>query len=172
MLKTMPAILFYVFLLILTGCSTVLKNTNDLANIAVANDQVMSGQVAAVIKSASLSDTESLIVDHAINQYVGSVDKWKSSITYLDAREPLFAEFIADYGKVVVQYRAIKEKVVAVHWGEYTEESRLLLNGYHDRAGRINDSVDDLIAAGRRHQALLDAIWLGQILAGLAVNKL
>ncbi|PSJ15939.1 hypothetical protein, partial [Nitrosomonas supralitoralis] len=164
MLKTTPTILFSVFLLILSGCTTVLKNTSDLAKIAVANDQVMSGQVAAVIKSASLSDTERLIVDHAINQYVGFVNKWKSSITYLDAREPLFAEFIADYGRVVVQYLAIKEKVVAVHWGEYTEENRLLLSGYHDRAGRINDSVDDLIAAGKRHQALLDAIWLGQIL--------
>ncbi|WP_293006049.1 hypothetical protein [Nitrosomonas sp.] len=172
MFKTIPAILFTVLLLILTGCSTVLKNTSDLANIAVANDQVMSGQVAAVIKSAPLSATESLIVDHAINQYVGFVDKWKSSIIYLDAREPIFAEFVADYNKIVAQYRAIKERVVAGHWNEYTEESRALLNGYHDRAERINDSVDSLIAAGKRHQALLDAIWLGQVLAGITGKAL
>ncbi|PSJ15825.1 hypothetical protein C7H79_16880, partial [Nitrosomonas supralitoralis] len=164
MFKTISIKFFAVFLLILSGCSMVLKNTSDLANIAVANDQVMSGQVAAVIKSASLSDTENLIVDHAINQYVGFVDKWKPSITYLDAREPIFDEFVADYNKIVAQYRSVKEQVVAGHWGEYTEENRALLNEYHGRAERVNDSIDSLISAGKRHQALLDAIWLGQIL--------
>ncbi|MER2511501.1 MAG: hypothetical protein ABTQ25_03610 [Nitrosomonas ureae] len=172
MFKTIPAILFTVLLLILTGCSTVLKNTSDLANIAVANDQVMSGQVAAVIKSAPLSATESLIVDHAINQYVGFVDKWKSSITYLDAREPLFAEFVTDYNKIVAQYRSVKERVVAEHWGEYTEESRALLNEYHARADRIDQSVNGLIDAGKRHQAFIDALYLGQVLAGIAGNLL
>ncbi len=172
MYKTISAILFFVCFMMLIGYSTVLKNTSALANIAVANDQVMSGQVAAVIKSASLSDSENLIVDHAINQYVGFVDKWKSSITYLDAREPIFAEFVADYNKIVSQYLAVKEKVVEVHWSEYTEANRSLLNEYHARADRIDQSVNGLIDAGKRHQAFIDALYLGQVLAGIAGNVL
>lgn len=172
MIKTISAILLLLCSLILSGCSTILKNAGDIANIVVANDQVMSGQVASVIKSASLITTEILIVDHAINQYVGFVDKWNSTIKYLDASEPLFAEFIVDYNKIVTQYRAVKEQVVAKHWEEYSAENRILLNGYHGRAERINNTVDDLIAASRRHQALLDAIYLGQVLAGITGRAL
>lgn len=172
MYKTISATLFIVCFMMLSGCTTVLKNTSDLANVAVANDQVMSGQVASVIKSAPLSATENLIVDHAINQYVGFVDKWKSSITYLDAREPIFAEFVSDYNKVVAQYRSVKEQVVARHWDEYSEENRALLNEYHARANRIDQSVNGLIDAGKRHQAFIDALYLGQVLAGIAGNLL
>ncbi|MBY0475399.1 MAG: hypothetical protein K2Q13_10130 [Nitrosomonas sp.] len=172
MFKTISIILFLVCFMILSGCSTVLKNTSDLANIAVANDQVMSGQVAETIKSVNLSSTESLIVDHAINQYSGFVDKWKSSINYLDSSEPLFTEFVADYRKIVAQYRAVKEQVVKPHWSEYTETNRALLNEYHGRVDRIDQSVNGLIDAGNRHQALLDALYLGQVLAGIAGNLL
>lgn len=154
---------------VFSGCETALKNAADFTNAAIANDQIQSGQVGIVIKSAPLSDTERLMIDHALNEYMAFADRWKASLLDLDSTTPAFAVFAADYNKLVAQYRAA-EKIVTAHWEDYPEPSRHLLLDYQSRAKRMNDSIDGLIAAGHRYQAMLDAITLAQILAGVALR--
>lgn len=154
---------------LLMGCETVLNNADDLTNIAIANDQIQSGQVGMVIKSAPLSDTEKLMVDHALNEYVAFADRWKASIINIDSTAPLFATFIVEYNALVAQYKSI-EAIVANHWQEYPVRNQYLLSDYQLRAKKINDSVDELIAAGARYQAMLDAITLAKILAGIVIK--
>lgn len=158
--------LIYVFLL---GCETVLHNADDLANIAIANDQIQSGQVGIIIKSAPLSDAEKLMVDHALNEYVAFSERWKSSIIDIDSTAPLFASFMIEYDALVSQYKSV-EMVVSQNWQNYTDRNKYLLFDYQMRAKKINDSVDDLIAAGDRYQAIVNAITLAKILAGIAVK--
>ncbi len=160
--------LFFVFFMIV-GCETVLKNTADLTNAAIANEQIQSGQVGIVIKSAPLSDTERLMIDHALNEYMAFADRWKASLMDIDSTAPAFVVFVADYNKLVAQYRAA-EKIVAAHWEDYPESNRHLLLDYQSRAKNMNDSVDGLIAAGHRYQAMLDAITFAKILAGVALR--
>lgn len=166
MIRVMIAALIFIGL---SGCETTLKNAADFTNAAIANDQIQSGQVGIVIKSAPLSDTERLMIDHALNEYIAFADRWKALIYDLDSTTPAFAVFAADYNKLVGQYRAV-EKIVAAHWEDYPEPNRRLLLDYQSRAERMNDSVDDLIAAGHRYQAMLDAITLAKILAGVALR--
>jgi hypothetical protein len=153
----------------LSGCETTLKNAADFTNAAIANDQIQSGQVGIVIKSAPLSDTERLMIDHALNEYIAFADRWKALIYDLDSTTPAFAVFAADYNKLVAQYRGA-EKIVTAHWEDYPEPNRHLLLDYQSRAERMNDAIDNLIAAGHRYQAMLDAITLAKILAGVALR--
>lgn len=161
--------LIFVMCFALLGCETVLRNTDDLANVAIANEQVMSGQVAAVIKSASLSDTEKMVVDHAINEYSSFVARWKDSISELDATTPTFSTFMVDYEVLITQYKEV-ERIVGKHWTEYPARNKVLLADYQSRAKKINNSIDGLLAAGQRYQVMLDALALGRILAGIALK--
>jgi len=158
-----------IFLILLPGCKTVLNSADDLANITIANDQIQSGQVGVVIKSAPLTNTEKLIVDHALNEYVAFAERWKASIVNIDSTTPLFTTFTIEYAALVSQYKAV-ENIVAQHWHEYSLLNQQLLTDYQLRAKKVNNTVDGLIAAGARYQAILDAITLAKILAGIAVK--
>lgn len=158
-----------ILLTLLLGCKTVLNSADDLANITIVNDQIQSGQVSVVIKSAPLTDTEKLIVDHALNEYIAFAERWKASIINIDSTAPLFANFIVEYAVLVTQYKAV-ENIVAQHWQEYSLLNQQLLTDYQLRAKKVNNTIDGLIAAGARYQAILDAITLAKILAGIAVK--
>lgn len=158
-----------IILILLLGCKTVLNSADDLANITIANDQIQSGQVSVVIKSAPLTDVEKLMVDHALNEYIAFAERWKSSIVNIDSTTPLFAAFTIEYAALVSQYKAV-ENIVAQHWQEYSSLNQQLLTDYQLRAKKVNTAVDGLIAAGARYQAILDAITLAKILAGVAVK--
>lgn len=162
-------IVFLFCFVLLVGCNTILKNTDDLANAAIANDQIQSGQVSVVIKSAPLTDIEKLMVDHALNEYVAFAERWKASIVNIDSTTPLFATFTIEYAALVSQYKSV-ENIVAQHWHEYSPLNQQLLTDYQLRAKKVNNTVNDLIAAGARYQAILDAITLAKILAGIAVK--
>lgn len=158
-----------IILIFLSGCETVLNNADDLTNIAIANDQIQSGQVSVVIKSAPLTDTEKLMVDHALNEYIAFAERWKASIINIDSTTPLFATFTIEYAALVSQYKTV-ENIVAQHWQEYLPLNQQLLTDYQLRAKKVNAAVDGLIAAGARYQAILDAITLAKILAGIAIK--
>lgn len=158
-----------IILIFLSGCKTVLNSADDLANIAIANDQIQSGQVSVVIKSAPLTDVEKLMVDHALNEYVAFAKRWKTSIVNINSTTPLFATFTIEYAALVSQYKSV-ENIVANHWSEYSLLNQQLLTDYQLRAKKVNNTVDSLIAAGARYQAILDAITLAKILAGIAIK--
>jgi hypothetical protein len=158
------AILLSIFI---TGCQTTVKSIADLANAATASDMIMSGGVSGTINSVVLNDAESLTVTHAINRYSIFIEKWKNSIAGIDVTGQLFNDFLLDYAEIVKQYKAI-DAIVRSHWGGYDAISQQILLDYQRRAIRINESVDALIAARRRHQALLDAVGFVNVLTGIA----
>lgn len=147
----------------LTGCANVLKDT---LNLAIIDSQVSSGQVQNTIASIALSDTDKLTLTHAINKFMAFESKWKSSIKLLDPNMPQFSTFTADYTELVIQYKSV-EQIIEKNWDSYTNPNKLILLGYRERAVRANNSVDSMIAAGKRHQAILDAIIFAQIVAGI-----
>ena len=159
----MTVIAFFV----LSGCETMFKGTDNIANAAIANDMVMSGQVATTVKGIQLTDSELLTVDHAINHYSAFVDRWQNQLTSLDSSTPTFQAFLADYGELVKQYKSV-ENVVTKNYEKYSERDRVILQDYQERARKLNDSVDGLVSAGQRYQALLDALAFGRIMVGLA----
>lgn len=152
-------------IVLLSSCSTVLKSTEDLANIAIAHEQVASGQVANTIKSIDLNSTEVLIVDHAINHYIAFSDKWKQKVSILDSTSPIFTEFLSDYDNLVKQYKSV-EGIITANWARYPTRYQIILEDYNVRANKINQSIDKLIVASRRYQAITTAIELAAILAG------
>lgn len=156
-------VIILLVILSLTGCASVLKDT---MNLAIIDSQVSSGQVQNTIASIELSETDRLTLTHAINNFRAFEAKWKSSIKILDPNMPQFSTFLSDYTDLVLQYKAI-ELVIERNWASYTVPNKLALLGYRERAVRANKSVDSLIAAGRRHQAVLDAIIFAQIVAGI-----
>lgn len=160
-------LVFLVFAI--SACETALKNSADLANAAIANEQIQSGQVGVVIKSAPLSDVERLMIDHALNEYIAFVGRWKTSMIDIDSTATIFPTFLTEYNDLVAQYRAV-ENVVSAHWPDYSSINKSRLLDYKARAERINGSIDGLIAAGMRHQAMLDAIAFAGILAGVALR--
>ena len=155
--------------LFLFGCESALKNVDNVTNAVIANDIVMSGQAAKVIKSVPLTDIEIAIVDHAFNAYGNFVDKWKDSVTSLDPSTETFAVFIIDFELVVLQYKSV-EKIVVNKWDSYSSLNKVLLADYQNRAKKVYNSVDDTVAAGRRHQAMLDGVTFIKILAGVATS--
>lgn len=163
----MKIIILIVCLAALLGCGTILKRTDDLANAVIANDLILSGQVAETVKKIELNDFENTAVSHATNSYANFVEKWKHSITDLDVASPVFNEFVRDYSDLVRQYKMV-ESVVEKHWLAYSHDDQIILQNYKHRAKKLDESVGNLIAAGRRHQALLDALAFGRILVGLA----
>lgn len=163
--KSIFALSLLVFAL-LCGCQTVLKNTDELSNIAIANEMIMTGQVTETIKRIELNETELLTVNHAINKYSSFVSRWKESITDLDSTAPIFSEFMVDYSSLVGQYKAV-ELIVQKHLSVYSERDQVILLDYQRRARKMNDSVESLISAGNRYQALLDALSFGRIMIGL-----
>lgn len=165
----MKILFIFSILVLLTSCETVLKNADDLTNIAIANDQIQSGQVGIVIKSAPLSDTERLMVDHAVNEYMAFARRWKTSMIDIDSTATIFPTFLTEYNDLVAQYRAV-ENVVSAHWSDYSSINQSRLLNYKARAEKINSSIDGLIDAGMRHQAIIDAITFAGILAGVALR--
>lgn len=157
-------IIVLLVILSLTGCANVLKDT---MNLAIIDSQVSSGQVHNTIASIPLTETDALILTHALNKFTAFESKWKSSIKILNPNAPQFSTFMSDYTELVVQYKAV-EQIIQKNWGDYSVSNKLLLLGYKDRAARANASVDGLLASGRRHQAILDAIIFAQIVAGIA----
>ncbi|MBL0011052.1 MAG: hypothetical protein IPP22_08755 [Nitrosomonas sp.] len=158
--------LFMLILCLFSGCQTVLNKSDDLTNIAIANEMIMTGQVTETIKRIELNETELLTVNHAINKYSSFVSRWKESITDLDSTAPIFSEFMVDYSGLVGQYKAV-ESIVQNHLNVYSERDQLILLEYQRRARKMNDSVESLISAGNRYQALLDALSFGRIMIGL-----
>lgn len=167
MKKTCLVILALAVVSFTVGCQTVLNQTDDLANAAIANEMVTTGQVAETIKRIELNETELLTVNHAINNYSSFVSRWKESITDLDSTAPIFSEFLADYSSLVNQYKAV-ESIVQKRFNVYSERDQVILQDYQRRAQKMNDSVENLIEAGNRYQALLDALSFGRIMIGLA----
>ncbi len=162
-------VLILASLFLITACSTVLKSTEDIANIAIAHEQITSGQVSQTIKSVSLNSTETLIVDHAINHYIAFAEKWKQKVATLDSTSPIFSEFLLDYDNLIKQYKSV-QGIVAANWTEYSPRYQVLLEDYELRANKINNSIDGLIAASRRYQAITTAIELATILAGITIR--
>lgn len=156
-----------IVILLITSCTTVLKSTEDIANIVIADQQVTSGQVSQIIKSVELNSTEILIVDHSVNHYLAFSEKWKSKILTLDSTSPIFTEFLIDYDNLVKQYTSV-EDVVENNWDKYSDNYKILLTNYKANANEINNSVNKLIAASRRYQAIIKAVELATILAGVA----
>lgn len=162
----MKKILLLIFTLsILFGCTTIIKSKEDIQNIAVVHQQIMSGQAAIVIKSAPLNDTEILIVDHASNRYVAFVEKWKEEILKLKSTTPLFNDFLADYYELSEQYITV-QNVIIKNWGKYTLPNQIVLLEYQAKANKLNENVDDLITAKNIYEAGVVAVKLGKVLAG------
>jgi hypothetical protein len=149
-----------------SGCSTVIKSANDIANIAIVDEQITSGQVMQTIKYANLSTTELMIVDHANNKYIYFADKWKRSITTLDSSTPLFAEFIGEYEELIKQYRAV-ESIIAKNWNVYPTRYQVILLDYQLRAKKVNNVADKLITANEMREAMETGIMLAKVVAGI-----
>lgn len=153
-------------LILLSGCSTVLKSTNDLSNIAIVDEQITSGQVLQTIKFAPLSSTELMVIDHANNNYIIFADKWKKVITKLDSKTPLFAEFMGEYEELVKQYKAV-ESIITKNWDNYPTRYQVILLDYQLRAKKLNAITDKLITANKVTEAIETGIMLAKIAAGI-----
>lgn len=152
--------------LMFSGCSTVLKSSGDLANIAVVNDQITSGQVLQTIKFAPLSSTELMIVEHANNSYITFADKWKKVLTKLDSKTPLFVEFMGEYEELIKQYKAV-ELIITKNWDSYPTRYQVVLLDYQLRAKRLNAITDKLITANKVSEAIQAGVMLAKIAAGI-----
>lgn len=153
-------------ILLFSGCSTVLKSTNDLSNIAIVDEQITSGQVIQTIKFAPLTSTELMILDHANNNYIAFADKWKKVITKLDSKTPLFAEFIGEYEELIKQYKAV-ESIITKNWDSYPTRYQVILLDYQIRAKKLNAITDKLITANEINEAIHTGIMLAKIAAGI-----
>lgn len=155
-----------VSVLLFSGCSTVLKSTNDIASIAIVDEQITSGQVVQTIKSVPLSTTEIMIIDHANNSYISFASKWKKVITKLDSKTPLFAEFIGEYEELIKQYKAV-ELIITKNWDSYPTRYQVILLDYQIRAKKLNAITDKLITANEVNEAIQTGIMLAKIAAGI-----
>lgn len=164
--KILLLIVIATSLMSFSGCSTVIKSANDIANIAIVDEQITSGQVTQTIKYANLSTTELMIVDHANNKYIYFADKWKRSITTLDSSTPLFAEFIGEYEELIKQYKVV-EAIIAKNWESYPTRYQVILLDYQLRAKKLNATTDKLITANKVTEAIDAGIMLAKIAAGI-----
>lgn len=164
----MKKLLVILIISLTLGCTTTLNSVDDFANLTIANEQIVSGQVSNTINSIELSSTEKLVVTHAINHYIAFTSRWKSRLTQLDSTTPIFTQFLAEYSELVDQYNSV-ESIINKNWAEYPVRYQVLLLDYQLRAKKIDSSVMDLLAAGDRYRAVINAIELARILAGIAI---
>lgn len=164
----MKYILIIIFVLI-TGCSSLIKSSADIANVTSLAVQINSGQIKQAITSIELGSTELQIINHSNNQYIAFIDKWKHRATTLDSNSSDFEEFLLDYNKLVDSYKSV-ENIVNSNWSLYPEHTKALLTHYQIKANKANNTVDKMIIAGKTHQALLDALFLAKVLAGVLIR--
>jgi len=144
--------------------------TETTANAAYATHLIQSGQVEQVITSVELTDTEKLKITHAINAFNNFVVEYKSKVSNGDfgTSDPMFHGFIIDFELLTVQYKNVSE-IITLNYDKYSPEQKLILEDYQNLAISLNGSVDSLVAAGRRHQALIFGIKFAGILASGAL---
>lgn len=161
----MKKLLVILLIAVLSACSTVLDSTKSLSNIAVADAKIRSGEVTQTIKYAQLSQTEALVVDHAVNKYIFFSETWKQKIKGLDATSSDFVEFATQYEDMVKQYNTVKA-LVEIHWAEYPKSHQVFLKEYEDRAEKFDTDIRNLMNAQSRNKAMSEAILFATALAG------
>lgn len=166
-------ILAYIVIIIsLVACSpAMLKKTDDIANIAVINNAITSGDVMAVVTKVQLTDFEKAVVVHARNRYERFLDDWKGEIFSLESTSPLYTRFLNDYAELVVQYKLVSG-IVAKNWEGYSNMDRIILSDWQRRAAQLDNTVNDLINAGQTYKAVIQAVEVGKIVLSIATKVL
>jgi len=164
----MKIIIVAVLLSVLTACVTTSRMALETAYI----DAVMrTGTPVEQIESVDLSDVELQKVTHAVNVYNKFRGKWKSVLSDIPSNIHLLAggQLLTDYTELRYQFLLVKQ-VVVINWDKYDEFTQWQLEEYLAHAESLHKSVTDLLAAEKKHEALVNMLKVGGMLAGVAVQ--
>lgn len=154
-----------VILVLLMGCTTVLKSTKDFNNLVTINNEITSGNTSTIIKSIGLNETEILLVTHNINYFNTFVSKWKD-VKALDSRSNNFQEFLQDYYVLKSKYIEI-QNIIVKNWDLYTDENKHTLLEYKERAIQADNTVEYLQKNATKQEMLVQAMLFAKVVVGL-----
>jgi len=142
-------------LALLSGCV-------GLQPVIATDYAIASGEVDQTIKDAKLTDSERMIVDHAINRYNEFIERWKTK-SIVESR----AEFLAEFRDLKKQYYAV-DAIVKKHWAAYDKQQQAKLEEYQEAAITLNTSVEKLARLDMWRAVGVNALSFGTVLLGIA----
>lgn len=145
----------FVVIALLSGCA-------GLQPVIATDYAIASGEVDRTIKDAKLTDSERIIVDHAINRYNEFIERWKVK-NLVENRE----EFLFEFRDLKKQYYAV-DAVVKKHWQDYDYERQAKLEEYQEAAIALNSSVEKLARLDMWRAVGVNALSFGTVLLGIA----
>jgi hypothetical protein len=109
-----------------------------------------------------LTDTEKLVIDHAINQYNQFIETWKDK-SLIENRQ----EFLFEFRELKKQYYSV-DAIVKRHWLEYSKEQQALLLEYQEAAIALNETTEKLARLDMWRAVGVNAMSFGAVLLGIA----
>ena len=149
MLRVLAVVLF------LTGCAS-------LQGVVATDYAIASGEADKTVKSIPLTDTEKLVIDHAINQYNQFIETWKDK-SLIENRQ----EFLFEFRELKKQYYSV-DAIVKRHWLEYTLEQQAALLEYQEAAIALNETTEKLARLDMWRAVGANALSFGAVLLGIA----
>ncbi len=149
MLRVLAVVLF------LTGCAS-------LQGVVATDYAIASGEADKTVKSIPLTDTEKLVIDHAINQYNQFIETWKDK-SLIENRQ----EFLFEFRELKKQYYSV-DAIVKRHWLEYTLEQQAALLEYQEAAIALNATTEKLARLDMWRAVGVNAMSFGAVLLGIA----
>jgi hypothetical protein len=140
---------------LLSGCA-------GLQPVIATDYAIASGEADKTIKEAKLTDSERMIIDHAINQYNDFIERWKTK-SIVENR----AEFLSEFRDLKKQYYAV-DAVVKKHWQDYDPDRQAKLEEYQEAAIALNSSVEKLARLDMWRAVGVNALSFGTVLLGIA----
>ena len=142
--------------LLLVGCASTARITLEAAYI---DTMIKSGAPKEAIKTGSLTDTQLVILTHAINKYEKFREKWKSNFKTGMLLYPgtLDDQLLADYQELKKEYQSVKRVVIA-NWNDYDAVTRMQLEEYMKHAEALDAAVIEFMADKDRDQAISNAL--------------
>lgn len=155
--------LIVIFLILLTGCQTLLTTTRTASEAIVVDAIVESGAPLDVISSISLNDEQIETLITAADRYKEFKRKWRDTITDPIFPSYMLVAFSADFANLTWHYRQV-ENIVVERWGEYTPAQQALLLNWRNKSRSLAVSTGEMIELGARNQALTNALDFGLLL--------
>ncbi len=144
-----------VVVLLLAGCA-------GLQGVVATDYAIASGEADKTVKSIPLTDTEKLIIDHAINQYNQFIETWKDK-SLIENRQ----EFLFEFRELKKQYYSV-DAIVKRHWLEYSPAQQAQLLEYQEAAISLNATTEKLARLDMWRAVGANAMSFGAVLLGIA----
>ena len=144
-----------VVVLFLTGCA-------GFQGVVATDYAIASGEADKTVKSIPLTDTEKLVIDHAINRYNQFIETWKDK-SLIENRQ----EFLFEFRELKKQYYSV-DSIVKRHWLEYTPEQQAQLLEYQEAAIALNETTEKLARLDMWRALGVNALSFGAVLIGIA----